>query len=120
MARSVVIIALTLQYLPHQFLPKLDLGRRQPGTRMHLRVVGIQLRQADKESKLVILPTLGPPSFVQAYWIVPPTVVVVHPMFGAIVAQERFRIEKGLPLVAEESERSVVRDVADESMARYS
>ena len=119
MARSAVIIALVLQHLPCQLLLKLDLGRRCPGTRACLCVIGIHLRQADEESKLPVLPTIGPPSFAQAYGIVPPVVVVVHPMFCAIVARVGLGVEEGLTLAAEESERSVVGDVIDESMGTH-
>ena len=64
MARSAIIIALVLKHLLCQLLPKLDLGGRRTATRTRIRVVCVDLRQSKEESKLPVLPPLGPPSFI--------------------------------------------------------
>ena len=46
-AQSAIIIALVLQHLPCQLLPKLNLGRRRPLAGACLSVVSVDLRLVD-------------------------------------------------------------------------
>ena len=86
MVHSSVIIALIPEHLPCRFLPKRDLGRHRTLAGALLRVVGVDLRQTKKESKLPVLLALGPPRPVQANRAVPPAVVVADPVFGTVMA----------------------------------
>ena len=85
-AQSAIIIALVLQHLPSQLLPKLNLGRRRLLEGACLGVVSVDLRQAKEESKLPVLPALSPPRLVQANGVMPPAVVIIDPVFRSVVA----------------------------------